>query len=87
MGILDSSGILKLQEQLINKGKHNKIHSENLGRSLIVMRSIGEIGKVRSRLIFAELIEDAQMNNAGWSTQNYLKSLEYMKQEENKFNK
>jgi hypothetical protein len=85
MGILDSAGILKLQEHFLSKGDQNKANPLRLSRALIVARELGHGRphiKIFARLI--ETIDDAEINMNRKSRSEYLESLKCMLQE-NKF--
>lgn len=82
MGILDSSGIKRLQENLLGKGDQNRALTLDLARTTAVAKYIAMVTGFDFIDRFTNVIEDNQVVIRGWSREQFLKSLENVRPEE-----
>lgn len=79
------AGLMKLQENLLNKDEQNKIYGVEFAKLAVVGQAIAEIGKVTILKRIIDLAENAQMNVYGVSRKQFMESIKNMNiDEENK---
>jgi len=78
MGILDSAGILKIQENLLHKSEQNKTEGLRLGRVLLVAKYIAKTACLTCIDDLVSWAEDQQMVIGGRSRKEFAETIKNM---------
>ncbi len=82
MGILDSAGIIKLQENLLNKGAQNKIEGLRLSRVLLVAKYEAKTSHLSCINDLVNWAEDMQMVIGGRSRKEFAEAIKGLQLEQ-----